>query len=388
MRLGRSGSRGLLVGALLLSGLATGAGRGSVATSALSRQADWSQFHYSADHRGVNPLETILSRATVPGLHLIWSAATSGSIGLSSPAVVDGIVYVGSLGHELSAFDATTGTSIWTLDTVDPVESSPAVAGGLVFVLTDTGELLAASASTGSIVWSQQVGAGGLIAPPTVDHGVLYQAGDQTVNAYEASTGTLLWSDPIIGAVRSAVSVKNGRVFVATDEVYSMDAATGAHLWAHLIRYDNFSESSPAVADKLLYVGSQNSATLFALTGGRGTISWQTMLGGGNLDSTPTVAYGLVFVADSLLNQIWAVDAQTGALRWSAFGGGTHGSLAAANGVLYAGTVGGNLFAYDALTGDVLWSYSIGSAIESSPVIVNGMLFVGADDGHLYAFGL
>src|SRR5262249_54966011 len=158
--------------------------------------ADWSQYHYSADHRGLNPFETILSPITVSGLRLVWSTPMLGSVGLSSPAVVNGVLYAASSAHQLSALDATTGNSIWNFDTIDPVESSPAVGGGLVFVLTDTGQLLAVSASSGSEVWSQYVG--GLMAPPTVDHGVVFQAGDQVITAHDASTGALLWSVSIL----------------------------------------------------------------------------------------------------------------------------------------------------------------------------------------------
>jgi outer membrane protein assembly factor BamB len=33
------------------------------------------------------------------------------------------------------------------------------------------------------------------------------------------------------------------------------------------------------------------------------------------------------------------------------------------------------------------WSYEIGEPVASSPAVAGGMVFVGCDDGGLYAFG-
>src|SRR5262249_2724110 len=57
--------------------------------------ADWPQFHSDVAHTGVNPSETSLSSANVAGLTETWSASI-GPGGESSPAVVDGVAYVGS----------------------------------------------------------------------------------------------------------------------------------------------------------------------------------------------------------------------------------------------------------------------------------------------------
>jgi outer membrane protein assembly factor BamB len=46
------------------------------------------------------------------------------------------------------------------------------------------------------------------------------------------------------------------------------------------------------------------------------------------------------------------------------------------------------LYALNASTGDVLWSYTTGGWVDSSPVVVNGVVYVGSFDGNVYAFGL
>jgi outer membrane protein assembly factor BamB len=76
-------------------------------------------------------------------------------------------------------------------------------------------------------------------------------------------------------------------------------------------------------------------------------------------------------------------------LLWSyTTGSEVHSSPAVANGVVYIGSADHNLYALNASTGAKLWSYTTGSEVYSSPVVVNGMVYVGSLDHKVYAFGL
>jgi outer membrane protein assembly factor BamB len=46
------------------------------------------------------------------------------------------------------------------------------------------------------------------------------------------------------------------------------------------------------------------------------------------------------------------------------------------------------VYALEASTGALLWSYATGGMVESSPAVANGVVYVGSDDGNVYAFGL
>jgi outer membrane protein assembly factor BamB len=81
----------------------------------------------------------------------------------------------------------------------------------------------------------------------------------------------------------------------------------------------------------------------------------------------------------------------TGTVKWKYLTGGyVRSSPAVANGVVYIGSSDGSLYALDASTGAVLWSYTIGGGLPvfSSPTVVNGVVYLAAADDHVYAFGL
>src|SRR5438105_12180650 len=93
---------------------------------------NWSQFGYDQAHSRTNPYENVLSRTNVSRLTLDWSSPTGGVIG-SSPAVANGVVYIGSDDGKMYALDAKTGTRLWSYRTGNIIDSSPAVANGGVY---------------------------------------------------------------------------------------------------------------------------------------------------------------------------------------------------------------------------------------------------------------
>ena len=53
---------------------------------------------------------------------------------VSSPAVANGVVYVGSADHNVYALNAGTGAKLWSYTAGGVSDSSPAVANGVVYV--------------------------------------------------------------------------------------------------------------------------------------------------------------------------------------------------------------------------------------------------------------
>ena len=80
----------------------------------------------------------------------------------SSPAVANGVVYVGSNDDSIYALNASTGTLLWSYSAGESVSSSPAVADGVVYVGSlnygNGKSIHALDASTGALLWDYQTG--------------------------------------------------------------------------------------------------------------------------------------------------------------------------------------------------------------------------------------
>jgi serine/threonine-protein kinase len=56
-----------------------------------------------------------------------------------------------------------------------------------------------------------------------------------------------------------------------------------------------------------------------------------------------------------------------------------------ANGVVYVGSNDGKVYAIDANTGQQKWAFATHNIVYSSPMVVNGVVYVGSNDGKVYA---
>ncbi|MGP8011063.1 MAG: PQQ-binding-like beta-propeller repeat protein, partial [Halobacteriota archaeon] len=132
-----------------------------VVTVPAAAQYDAMQYRYNAAHTGdYSPV----AGSSMSNGQLTWSF-TTGSVVLSSPAVANGVVYVGSEDNNVYAINATTGANVWTFTTGSEVYSSPAVANGVVYVGSEDNNVYAINATTGANVWTFTTGSAVLSSP-------------------------------------------------------------------------------------------------------------------------------------------------------------------------------------------------------------------------------
>jgi len=117
---------------------------------------NWPQFHSDPCHTGYNASESILSSTNVRNLVLDWKYNMEEVE--SSPAVANGVVYVGSLDNNVYAISASTGALVWKYTTGGPVYSSPAVVNGMVYVGSGDNKVYAFDAATGHVIWQYNTG--------------------------------------------------------------------------------------------------------------------------------------------------------------------------------------------------------------------------------------
>jgi hypothetical protein len=114
--------------------------------AAAPRLVNWTQFRFDEDHTGVNRFETILTRQNVPRLQVSWQAQLGRLVDYSSPAVVGGVAYIGSIGGRLWAYRASgcgkalCTVPLWSSVGLGQIVDSPAVSGGIVYVGSQTSD--------------------------------------------------------------------------------------------------------------------------------------------------------------------------------------------------------------------------------------------------------
>lgn len=343
----------------------------------------WSMFRNSLSHAGN-------AASTAPTVsHLLWSYTTGGVVE-SSPAVSNGIIYIGSNDGKVYALSVAKGTLIWSCSTGNLMSSSPAVANGVVYIgrvgadLSNQGALFAINASTGSIIWSFPTD-DAVSSSPSVVNGVVYVGSEEgKVFALNATTGVSKWSFTAGDEITSSPAISNGIVYIGSldNKLYALNANSGALVWSYIT--GNGVASSPAVDSGIVYVGSLDDK-VYALNASTGALIWSYTTSGG-VASSPAVVGGVVYIG-SENDKVYALNAATGGLIWSyTTGGMATSSPAFSNGVVYTASLDGKIYALNATSGALIWSYITGAMIESSPAIAGGELFIASDDDKVYAF--
>jgi outer membrane protein assembly factor BamB len=168
---------------------------------------------------------------------------------------------------------------------------------------------------------------------------------------------------------------------------YSASAGplTNQVLWKYQV--GSAIESSPTVAYGVVYFGSLwngHNGFVNALNATTGSKIWQFATDSG-MESSPAVVDGVVYIG-SWGGHVYALDAANGAEIWSFNAGGpVFPSPAVVDGIVYFGSEDQNFYALRASDGSQIWHYTTGGFIDSSPVVVGGIVYFGSRDGYVYA---
>lgn len=340
---------------------------------------------------------------------MLWRVEMPGPI-RSAAAVTGDRVLVGSAGGFLHALERWTGRELWRYDAGAAVHGSPAVWSGTVYATDAEGTLHAVDLATGTGRWLVETGptlawawgheSGDLyISAPTLGRAggamrLWFGAGDGRVRAVDPVDGRVLWDAATEGRIRSTPALADGTVVVgsADGSVYAFDAVTGASRW----RFDTAGraldsgdfgfdrktvQSSPAVADGRVFVGSRNGS-LYAVDLAGGRALWESSHGASWVNGAPAVAEGHVFVGSSDAEFVQAVDAVTGQELWRRETSGVvWSSPLAVEDALIVNEANGRIRGFDIATGETLWGTTLPAGGWASPVVADGILYIGSDDG-------
>ncbi|MDU4093879.1 MAG: outer membrane protein assembly factor BamB, partial [Pantoea sp.] len=193
--------------------------------------------------------------------------------------------------------------------------------------------------------------------------------------------------------------------------VKALDAADGKEKWKVNLSGDNgfFAKNTPALlsggitaAGEHIYIGSER-AQVYALNSSDGSVAWQTKVAGEAL-SRPVVSDGLVLIHTSN-GMLQGLDQSSGVVKWTvnldmpALSLRGESAPAVAFGGAIVGGDNGRVSAVILNQGQIIWQQRISqpsgateidrlSDVDTTPVIVNGVVYALAYNGNLTALDL
>jgi outer membrane protein assembly factor BamB len=341
---------------------------------------DWPGFLGGYDHGGA------AVQAPVGNPVVAWRFQAEGGVNQAIAIVGDRVV-VPTENGTVHGLDRATGVERWSFDVAgEQIPVGVLAAGGSAHVADNNGIVYALDLATGAEHWRSAPL--GVATNLTYGDDQLYfgtAAGE--VVAIDVTTGAERWRTPVPGAASAArnPAFSDGKVLSAIDGVgYSaFDAKTGAILWTVPTGEDAM--GSARVGGSTTFIGASAESPvghLRAIDLASGAVRWviDEPLGGPTLDAG--VAYsGGQGVAT-------ARDAATGAERWRATFSGYVRGPAVAGGVVFLPADGEQrIYALDAATGGELWRFDLGAGNQCCIAAAGGLVFVGTDQGLVYAIG-
>lgn len=342
-----------------------------------------------------------------PGLKQLngvkWAFKTEGPI-TASPAIADGMVYIGSLDTNFYAVDQQTGRQKWKFKTEGPIASSAAVTNGLVYFSSNDGVFYALAADNGSVKWRFATERGerrfeakglhgtkpaGQTIPDPFDHftsspaffngRVYFGSGDGNIYALDAQTGVLQWKFGTQDVVRASPAIANNTVYIGSWDsyLYALDAETGAEKWRFKTGEDPIDhnqvgfQSSAAVVDGTVYVGCRD-AHVYAIDAATGHKKWDYYTRKSWVNTTPAVRDSVVYAGTGDTHLFQAFDAKTGRLRFTFDAKiGMFSSPALAGELAYIGAINGRLYAVDTKSGKLVWEFQTESSKRDPLNVLN-----------------
>jgi outer membrane protein assembly factor BamB len=317
-----------------------------------------------------------------PPLKQAWQLRPSGDPRFSMPVIASGLgIGVGT--SSVVGFDPTSGRTLWTV----PRKPGPLLPGVLAPVPSPSGSSAGLGAAGGSSLFIYVEGRTGQ---------------DAALVAIDAADHSPRWRTPLGDLTRSAPQVADGVVYLGCRDgnLYAIDLATGKVLWKAAAAGRDL-DTSPAVAGGRVFIVGEEAAsgraTLYAFPAKPSntasvkplwTYSPTRFAIGVN---SPTVAGGTVYVGLGDLT-VRAFSAATGKQIWSTpvrgdFSGSS--SFAVDGSSVYAIDREGGVYALDTSDGTRRWDYQFPAfALQGAPFASGRTVYAAYDNGLIVAIDM
>ncbi len=320
----------------------------------------------------------------------IWKFVSQGIV-RSQPAISSGLVYIASDDGFLYAIHAQDGTQAWRTDIGnalardirerlgtstsptgwDYMQSSPMVAEGRVYVGSLNGKVYALASDTGQVAWTYQTGAK-VRSTPVLDNGTLYVGSwDKYAYALDAQSGQLRWKTFVEGEVQSTALIASNLVYTASRKasVVALDSKTGEAKWEYSYGTNMWVESSPVLANGTIFIGSSGSRWILGLESQSGKCV-TTFNSKAFHWSTPAIADKMLFIGGA-------------SFRSDKNAGGLYGLQLVDGAFASAGDAQWYFPIEKTVEAEGNWS-----GVASSPMVADEVVYFAGLDGKLYAIAM
>ena len=368
-----------------------------LATTLLVTVSDWADWRGPA-RNGISTEKNLPEKWSPSGDNLLWKAPYGGR---SSPIVMGDRVYVqnsagkgADMQERVMCFNADTGKLLWEhrfniyLSDVPPHRvgwASPVgdPSTGNVYVFGVGGNLIGLTRD-GKVLWERSLGE---------DFGLLTTHGGRTVS-------------PIVDGdlvIVSGVTFMWGQHGRGAHRFMAFDKKTGETIWVSAPGgrpYDT-TYAPPIIANingtRLLIQGASDGV-VHAIKAQTGEPVWKYEISKRGLN-TGAVVYGNTAILthseenlnSSEMGMMVAVDATAKGdikkenIKWSSYGWqGGFSSPVLDGDRLYQIDNGANIASFDVNTGKQLWLKNLGTIQKASPVLADGKLYVGTENGKFF----
>jgi Ca-activated chloride channel homolog len=358
----------------------------------------------------------------------VWSIDIDDD-GPSSPVCDQGVCVFNTESCTVFAVDAASGKQLWSWWLGDPLTSSPTIAGGNVFTSYPSqgtagnkpappgaSHVLAAfDLRTGKVQWQKWLDGDVMSAPVAAGEFVYVSTFSGTLMKLEQKTGNIRYALKARATSAPVVEFKKGResmVFTRRGEKergtaqemivgttdndpqtkFKSAAKTAEYLDSTVQERAEYSKQGKANDSANGFSGGAPAAAAPAASManiGKGSVHTMQAHQGSRVLAIPGADKNVNTMGDEVI----ATHAETGKTVWShklkgslAKSGGALGTapLYAGGSVLFA-IVGGEVVALDPQSGQVQKTFKVGGQVRSQPVVEDGWIYVGTEDGRLVA---
>jgi outer membrane protein assembly factor BamB len=328
--------------------------------------------------------------------------AAPGQVEAGSPAAWTQFHYAPTLSgyapleHILNTGNVGQLTPLWHRPLGDNVLGTPLVARNRVFALTTSGRLFALRARDGRILWSVKVGDQVISTPAIWGQSIItpgYDDDGAFLAAYSISSGARRWRTPVpadLYAQLTSPTIYGNRIYISGGmTIYALSASTGHVLWKSQVTTstDGFVSGPVAVSGHGEYVVAAGmDGQVYALDARTGAVRWSVLAGGGIYHGAPAIYSGIAYVAEGRAGNegggfdICALQVSDGHILWRGYAGDdVHVTPAAGAGMVVIGSIDEGIIARDYRTGALRWWAPYQGEVWGSPMLANGVVYTGTD---------